>query len=177
MAHNTTRPPWAAQSRAPDGGGPLADSPAASASLTAGSGFAELSERIARAGLLRRRPGYYTLRIGVITVLFAAAWTGFVLLGDSWWQLATAAALGLLSAQIALVAHDLAHRQVFRLRRASEIAGRLAGNLCIGMSFGWWQDKHTRHHANPNHEGLDPDVAPNVVGGQVFPMLDGMSVT
>ena len=26
------------------------------------------------------------------------------------------------------------------------------------MSFGWWVGKHDRHHANPNHEGLDPDI-------------------
>ena len=24
------------------------------------------------------------------------------------------------------------------------------------MSYGWWMDKHTRHHANPNHEDHDP---------------------
>ena len=66
-------------------------------------------------------------------------------------------------AQVALLAHDLAHRQVFRSRRASEIAGRWSGNLGIGMSYGWWMDKHTRHHANPNHEDHDPDVAPDVL--------------
>lgn len=27
----------------------------------------------------------------------------------------------------------------------------------------WWQDKHTRHHANPNHEDLDPDVIPDIL--------------
>ena len=128
-----------------------------------GSDFAELSRRVVQAGLLRRRPGYYTLRIGLLAVLFGAAWTGFALLGRSWWQLVTAVVLGLLYAQIALVAHDVAHRQVFRLRRPSEAAGRIAGNLCIGMSYGWWQDKHTRHHANPNHEDLDPDVAPDIL--------------
>ena len=31
------------------------------------------------------------------------------------------------------------------------------------MSYGWWMDKHTRHHANPNHEDHDPDVAPDVL--------------
>jgi fatty acid desaturase len=31
------------------------------------------------------------------------------------------------------------------------------------MGYGWWQDKHTRHHANPNHEELDPDVAPDLL--------------
>jgi fatty acid desaturase len=31
------------------------------------------------------------------------------------------------------------------------------------MSYGWWMDKHTRHHANPNHEERDPDVVPDVL--------------
>ncbi|GAB4007895.1 hypothetical protein GCM10029992_62830 [Glycomyces albus] len=31
------------------------------------------------------------------------------------------------------------------------------------MGYGWWNDKHTRHHANPNHEELDPDVQPGVL--------------
>ncbi|MDH6539819.1 hypothetical protein M2167_002347, partial [Streptomyces sp. SPB4] len=31
------------------------------------------------------------------------------------------------------------------------------------MGYGWWQDKHTRHHANPNHEDLDPDLDPDIL--------------
>jgi fatty acid desaturase len=127
------------------------------------SDFAVLSRRVADANLLRRRPGYYTARIGGVAVLYVGVWIAFAMIGRSWWQVLTAGALGILFAQVALVAHDLAHRQVFRLRRPSEIAGRIAGNLGIGMSYGWWQDKHTRHHANPNHEDLDPDVSPDVL--------------
>ncbi|MFE2581185.1 fatty acid desaturase family protein [Streptomyces sp. NPDC059378] len=129
----------------------------------AGSDFARLTQRITEAGLLQRRPGYYTVRLGLVTGLLAAAWTTFVVLGDTWWQLAVAAFMALLFGQVALVAHDLAHRQVFRRRRPSEIWGRLYGNLGIGMSYGWWMNKHTRHHANPNHEELDPDVAPDIL--------------
>ncbi|SDM65029.1 fatty acid desaturase family protein [Actinacidiphila guanduensis] len=128
-----------------------------------GSDFAVLSRRIADSGLMRRRPGYYAARIGSLAVLYAGAWTAFALLGSSWWQLAVAVVLGVLFTQVALVAHDLAHRQVFRLRRPSENAGRIAGNVCIGVGYGWWHDKHTRHHANPNHEELDPDVGPGVL--------------
>src|SRR5690606_40173331 len=68
----------------------------------------------------------------------------------------------LMYGQVALVAHDMAHRQVFRRRRASELSGRIAG-ASIGMSYGWWQDKHTRHHANPNTENLDPDIGPDLL--------------
>ncbi|WP_420802790.1 fatty acid desaturase family protein [Streptomyces adustus] len=128
-----------------------------------GSDFARLTQRITEAGLLQRRPGYYTVRLGLVTGLLAAGWTTFVVLGDTWWQLAVAAVMAVLFGQVALVAHDLAHRQVFRRRRPSEIWGRLFGNLGIGMSYGWWMNKHTRHHANPNHEELDPDVAPDIL--------------
>jgi fatty acid desaturase len=95
--------------------------------------------------------------------MLAGGWTAFVLIGASWWTLAVAAFLAVVFAQIALVAHDLAHRQVFRSARSSARAGMIAGNLGIGMSYGYWQQKHTRHHANPNHDDLDPDVGPGVL--------------
>ena len=128
-----------------------------------GSDFARLSHRISAAGLMARRPGYYTARFAVVGGLFAAGWVAFALLGNSWWQLAVAAFQAVMFAQIALLSHDLAHKQVFRRRRPTEIAGMLVGNLGIGMSYGWWMDKHTRHHANPNHEELDPDVDPDIL--------------
>ncbi|WP_314174341.1 fatty acid desaturase family protein [Streptomyces winkii] len=128
-----------------------------------GSDFSRLHERIEAAGLMRRRPGYYTLRLTLVGLAFAAGWAAFLALGDSWWQLAVAGCLGLVFGQLALVAHDLAHRQIFSRRRPSEIGGRIVGNLGIGMSYGWWMNKHTRHHANPNHEELDPDVQPDIL--------------
>ena len=128
-----------------------------------GSDFARLSQRITEAGLLRQRPGYYAVRLTLVVGLLAAGWGVFVALGDTWWQLAVAAFMAVVFGQVALIAHDLAHRQVFRRRRPSELWGRLFGNLGIGMSYGWWMNKHTRHHANPNHEELDPDVAPDIL--------------
>jgi fatty acid desaturase len=130
---------------------------------TVGSDFAVLSRRIVGEKLMRRRPIYYAARLSIVALLFLGGWTAFFVIGSSWWQLATAAFLAIASAQLALVAHDLAHRQVFRTKRPSRIGGMLAGNLGIGMSYGWWTDKHTRHHNNPNHDDLDPDVAPTVL--------------
>jgi fatty acid desaturase len=134
-----------------------------SSSTRQGSDFAALARKITAAGLLKRRPVYYTVRIGAVVTLYGAAWAAFFALGDSWWQPLVGLALAVIFAQVALVAHDLAHRQVFRTRRPSELVGRLVGNLGIGMSYGWWMDKHTRHHANPNHEELDPDVLPDIL--------------
>jgi fatty acid desaturase len=128
-----------------------------------GSDFARLNRKISEAGLLERRPAYYAVRMSAVALMLTVGWTAFFLVGSSWWTLAVAAFLSVTFTQVALIAHDLAHRQVFRTKRPSEIFGRLAGNVGVGMSYGWWMDKHTRHHNNPNHDDLDPDVAPEVL--------------
>jgi fatty acid desaturase len=128
-----------------------------------GSDFAALNRKIAAAGLLERRPAYYAARLTVVALMLIGGWTAFALLGSSWWQLAVAAWLAISFTQVGLVAHDLAHRQVFRTMTPSRIIGRIAANVAVGMSYGWWMDKHTRHHNNPNHDDLDPDVAPEVL--------------
>jgi fatty acid desaturase len=129
----------------------------------AGSDFAALNRRVGEAGLLQRQPGYYALRLAVVGLMAVAGWGAFVLIGSSWWTLLVAAFMAITFTQMGLIAHDLAHRQVFRTKRPSAIAGRVAANLGIGMSYGWWMEKHTRHHNNPNHDDLDPDVAPEVL--------------
>ncbi len=102
-----------------------------------GSEYAELSRQVKQAGLLERRPGYYAWKFAVTIGLLAAGWAGFVVAGDSWWQLAVAVFLAVVFTQIAFLGHDAGHRQVFGTRRASYAAGILLGNLGIGLSYGW----------------------------------------
>ncbi len=123
-----------------------------------GSDYADLMRRVKRAGLLDRRPGYYVTKIAVTGGLLAAGWTGFVLLGDTWWQLAVAGFLAVVFTQLGFIGHDAGHRQIFASKRANYIVGLVDGNLAIGLSYGWWVDKHNRHHAHPNQEDKDPDI-------------------
>jgi fatty acid desaturase len=124
----------------------------------AGSDYAELSRRVKAAGLLRSRPGYYSWKISATVVCLAAGWIAFVLIGPSWWQLLTAAFLGVMATHLGFLGHDGGHRQIFRTRRAAYAFGLVVGNAGIGLSYGWWQDKHSRHHAHPNDLARDPDV-------------------
>jgi fatty acid desaturase len=124
----------------------------------AGSDYAELSRRVKAAGLLRSRPGYYSWKIAATGVCLAAGWVAFVLIGSSWWQLLTAAFLGVMATHLGFLGHDGGHRQIFRTRRAAYAFGLVVGNAGIGLSYGWWQDKHSRHHAHPNDLERDPDV-------------------
>ena len=121
--------------------------------------YTQLSRQIKQAGLLERRRGWYAARIGLNLVLLAAGWAAFVLLGESWWQLVTAAYLAVVFTQLAFVGHDAGHRQISRSRPANDRVGLLHANLLIGISFGWWVPKHNAHHTNPNHEDLDPDIS------------------
>jgi fatty acid desaturase len=118
-----------------------------------------LSRRVKDADLMSRRPGYYARKITLTAALLAAGWTAFVLIGESWWQLATAVVLGVAFTQVAFLGHDAGHKQIARTRRASYVLGLLHANLAIGLSYGWWIDKHNRHHAHPNEIGSDPDIA------------------
>ncbi|MEV1330761.1 acyl-CoA desaturase [Micromonospora costi] len=123
-----------------------------------GSDYAQLSRRVSGAGLLERRPARYVTRIVLTLGAFAAGWLAVFLVGDSWWQALVAVGLAVVTTQVAFLGHDAGHRQMFRRRGPSEAVGLLCGNLAVGLSYGWWVDKHNRHHANPNHEDEDPDV-------------------
>jgi fatty acid desaturase len=125
----------------------------------AGGDYAQLRRLIRQEGLLKRRPGYYAMKIAVMAVLLAAGWAAFVAVGDSWWQMIVGVYLALVFGQIGFLGHEAGHRQIFRSRRGNAAAGLVLGNLLIGLSFGWWTRKHNRHHAFPNTDGKDPDIA------------------
>ena len=96
---------------------------------------------------MRRRYGYYWAKL-IGAVLILAAWVvGFILIGDSWWQLANAGALAVVMTQTAFFGHDAAHRQIFKSGRWNDWVSLIIANLLVGISYGWWQSKHNRHHA------------------------------
>lgn len=122
-----------------------------------GSDFSELVRMVKQRGLLDPRRAYYAAKMAVNSAMLAIGAVVFVLLGDSWWQVATAVVLAGVFTQLAFVGHDAGHRQIFRSRRANDLVGLVHGCM-TGISYGWWVGKHRRHHANPNHEGADPDI-------------------
>lgn len=123
-----------------------------------GSDYARLLRAVRQAGLMDRRTANYAWRIAITTSLLALGWAAFVLIGNSWWQLAIAVFLAVMFTQVGFLGHDAGHRQICTSWRRSYLLGVLMGNLGVGLSFGWWVAKHNRHHAHPNTEGADPDI-------------------
>lgn len=134
--------------------------------------YAELSQTVKQAGLLEHRPAFYMAASVAVLGPFGAGWIVFTLIGPSWWQMITAVFLGMSFTQVAFIGHDAGHRQIFRGRRANNAVGLFAGNLLVGLSFGWWLRKHNRHHSFPNQLGRDPDV---VAGVFVFSASDAQT--
>jgi fatty acid desaturase len=134
-----------------------------SVTASRGSNYAELSRQVRQAGLMDRRPGCYAWRTTLTVALLAGGWAAFVLIGDSWWQLAVAVFLAVMFAQVGFLGHDAGHRQICGSRRLSYVLGILLANLGIGLSYGWWVGKHNKHHAHPNTEGADPDIMISVL--------------
>jgi fatty acid desaturase len=147
---------------------PLLDPPrpataTAAPGARAQSTFGPLASAVRNSGYLDRQIGYYVRLACVILGGIALTAAGVVLLSHSWWAVLLAVPAALLSAQVGFFGHDAGHQQISASKKTNRILGFIAGNVLGGLSYGWWQDKHLRHHANPNHEGLDPDVAEGTI--------------
>lgn len=123
-----------------------------------GSEFSALLGQVRSAGLLERRSGYYAVKIGSTALALGVGVAAFIVLDDSWWQLAVAGYLAVVFGQLGFIGHDAGHGQIRRGARANAVIGVVHANAMIGLSYGWWIDKHNRHHAHPNEPDRDPDV-------------------
>jgi fatty acid desaturase len=125
--------------------------------------FTALAARVREKDLQGRRRGFYLLVFSALVLALAGAGTGMILLGDSWLQLLMAGALGLIFTQFAFLGHEASHRQILTSGPANDRIGRMLATVFVGISYSWWMNKHTRHHANPNQVGKDPDIEPDTV--------------
>ena len=122
------------------------------------SDFAALLATVRDAGLLRRHRRFYMINFLVVSTVMVGAWVGFALLRGSWYELLIAGLIGILFTQYAFMGHESAHRQVWASNRANDFSARLLCDLVVWMSYSWWMNKHSRHHAAPNTVDRDPDI-------------------
>jgi fatty acid desaturase len=122
------------------------------------SEFAELLTRIKDEDLLARSRTYYITLIVNLSLSLLATLTGMYFLGNTWIQIALAPVMAVIMTQFSFVTHEAAHRQVFSSGKANDNTARILANAVVGISYSWWMGKHTRHHANPNTVGKDPDI-------------------
>lgn len=125
--------------------------------------YRQLKRRVAAAGLLRSRPGYYVVLITGNAALVSGLLILLAVFRGGWPACLIAVGLGFASGQLGFQLHDAGHGQMFRSRPLNAAIGFVTANLLLGMSHRWWVDKHNRHHGNPNDVELDPDIKVGVV--------------
>lgn len=118
---------------------------------------------MAAEGLLVRAPGRGLVRVAAALSGVVAAWLLTWRADGPLEALLASGVLALAFGQVGLVAHDVAHQQVFRSARRNRRLALLLFDAVVGLSLAWWLEKHDRHHAHPNHDGRDPDATPVVL--------------
>src|SRR3981081_1372005 len=122
------------------------------------SDYAVLKRRVRDAGLLEKQPWYYALLIAANLGMLAICLLLLVVVRNPWLLALVAVALGLATTQLGFQLHDAGHKQMFERNSLNDLVGYLTGNGLLGVSYGWWVDKHNRHHASPNDVDDDPDI-------------------
>src|SRR5918996_967835 len=97
--------------------------------MLATGNYQELLDQARAAGLTDPRPGYYAAKIAANLLLTIGCWVALVLVGDSWWQLAVAVAMGFVLLQSGFIGHDAGHKAISRRRRSAEGLGLIPLNL------------------------------------------------
>jgi fatty acid desaturase len=121
--------------------------------------FAQLTLLIEQRGLLHAQPDYYIRTVATIWAMLAVGFVSLPFLPQLWMHLLDATFLAFVFMQIAFIVHDASHGQMFHRRWKNDVLCLIHSNLLLGISYGWWVNKHNRHHKNPNHIDLDPDLA------------------
>jgi fatty acid desaturase len=128
------------------------------AAPTSNRDFPELKRLVVEQGLLIERPSAYIGRVVWISAGFGLCLAVLALTDSVAVQILNGLFLAFLFTHAGFLMHDAGHHQIFRSSALNELAGLLCANLLLGVSHSWWNDKHNRHHANPNQLDVDPDI-------------------
>ncbi|HJZ48323.1 MAG TPA: acyl-CoA desaturase [Roseiflexaceae bacterium] len=120
--------------------------------------YVELKRLVKQRGLMERQSAYYARLMLLTLVLLGLSLLLLVAIDNLWLQLLNAAFLAFVFTQIGFIGHDIGHRQTMRESWHNIVAGLIFGNLLIGISRGWWVEKHNQHHGHPNQIDMDPDI-------------------
>jgi fatty acid desaturase len=127
------------------------------ASAHATGAYPALRKSVVDAGLLDRARLYYAWRF-FVSLLILGAGPGLALAAPPPMLPPAVVLIALGSVQVALIGHDAGHLGVFSTRVANVALGSVCWSVALGISFWYWNDRHNRHHASPNHVARDPDL-------------------
>jgi len=123
-----------------------------------GSDFGELSRLVREKGLLERQNRYYAFKIISTLGLFLLGIFLLLTVHHFGLKLLIAVYLAFVYVQVSFIGHDAGHQQVFKSSKYNDILGLFFGTFLLGISRGYWVNKHNAHHRQPNRFDTDPDI-------------------
>lgn len=120
--------------------------------------YAELRQKVAKEGIFERAYGFYSfLTLFVFSGFFLSIYFIFITTSKPlliiWGVL-----FSFFAVQMAGLLHDAGHRAIFKTTRANDFVGNIFGSF-LAEGYTFWKVKHNMHHAHPNEDDEDPDVA------------------
>jgi fatty acid desaturase len=122
------------------------------------SDYAKLRKELECEGLLNNTPAYYSVTILVNLVLLISMFVVLIFIHKWYMVILMALPISFICVQFAYLGHDAGHWAISRKKIVNNLVGYFCHSLILGGSFNYWKYKHNAHHANPNHEELDPDL-------------------
>lgn len=122
------------------------------------SDYVELKKKLEQRGLLSYTSSYYLFNFFINTILLVACfWAIFYF--NNWYAIfIMAPPLVFFGMQFSYLGHDAGHMAISSSGKINDMLGYFSHSFFMGGSFAYWKFKHNRHHLNPNHEDMDPDI-------------------
>lgn len=110
-----------------------------------------------QAGLFRKTPVRSTCHLVLACLSYTACIAALAVWQNTFFIIADAVVLAIVSAQFGFLMHDSGHKQVFKSARLNTVFSAIAA-FANGASSRAWRTSHNLHHEHPNHEDEDPDL-------------------
>jgi len=128
--------------------------------------FRALKRQLKKENFFKTNPLFY---VGLAT-MGLSMWSASVFLVSAfpkqlWSVVLGAILLAFFWLQLGWFGHDVHHNQVYaRSQKKWKSLTCRIGEVFLGFTTSWWNNKHNMHHAVPNIKGADPDI-------DTFPLL------
>lgn len=120
--------------------------------------YGQMRQELNALGVFNRDYIYYTLLfVFVFGGFFASAYFLYAI-NSVPLLIMVALAFSFFTVQMAGILHDAGHRTIFKSNKMNDVVGYICG-FFLAMGYSSWKVKHNKHHAHPNQEDEDPDVA------------------
>lgn len=119
--------------------------------------YSQLKKDVEKSDILDRDYLYYSIitvvvasgfSLSAVGIYFSQSLTGIILFS---------VLFSFFSVQCAGIFHDAGHRAIFKSTKYNDIIGFIFAGV-LAYTYSKWRVNHSKHHANPNEEEMDPDI-------------------